>query len=41
VVCGTALVFLCPPPPASALLLAKNIRKTIELLKYKIFQEEE
>jgi hypothetical protein len=30
-----------PPPPASALLLAKNIRKTIELLKYKIFQEEE
>jgi hypothetical protein len=33
--------FCVPPPPASSLLLilAKNINKTTELLKYKIYQK--
>jgi hypothetical protein len=30
-----------PPTPLQLCFLAKNISKTIELLKYKIFQEEE
>jgi hypothetical protein len=29
------------PPPLQLCFLAKNISKTIELLKYKFFQEEE
>jgi hypothetical protein len=35
-----AFLFLCPPPPPLHLcFLAKNINKTTELLKYKIFQK--
>jgi hypothetical protein len=38
--CGTALLFLCFCSfPLHHCFLAKNINKTIELLKYKIYQK--